>query len=77
MALKPIFAKFDYDADHWVWGLNEDDFHKVQQGYACGRCLEDFGGIYLARCPVCKEEINVVVETPEEWRAHAGSHARP
>jgi hypothetical protein len=65
--IKPIFARFDHAIDAWQWGLNPTDFDKVNQGYACGRCLEDFGGIHLLKCPVCGEEQNLVMDAPPEW----------
>lgn len=67
MAIKPIFSKYDYRAGHWVWGLDKESFEKVQQGYACGKCLEDFNGMWRPVCPVCGNEIEVVVDTPKEW----------
>ena len=76
MAIRPIVAKFDYDADRWIWGLSPEDFDKIAKGYGCSRCLEDFNGKYVAKCPTCGEEINTVVETPEEWRSGARSHSR-
>jgi hypothetical protein len=70
MALKPIYARFDHGEDHWVWGLDQEQFGKVAAGYACGRCLEDFGGKWLAVCPVCREPTAAprVVDLPDEWR---------
>lgn len=65
--IKPIYSKYDPEIDEWVHGLSNDDFEKVRQGYACSNCLEDFGGLYLERCPVCKRG-NVFVEAPPEWR---------
>jgi hypothetical protein len=67
MALKPIYAKRMRGQDEWIWGLDEEDFKKVAAGYACARCLEEFE-FYVARCPVCKNEIQTLVDTPEEWR---------
>ena len=66
--IKPIYSKFDYRAGRWVFGLNPDDFGKVQSGYACGNCLEAFHGLWRPKCPVCGEENEVVVDTPKEWR---------
>ena len=69
MALKPIFSRYNYGADHWQWGLKPDDFAKVTSGYACGRCLEDFSGVWYPACPVCGEETPLpkVVDIPPEW----------
>lgn len=34
--------------------LNRRDFDKVREGYGCPNCLEDFNGVLLLECPVCK-----------------------
>jgi hypothetical protein len=73
VALKPIFSRFDHERDHWQWGLGPEDFAKIMQGYACGRCLEDFNGIWRPFCPVCGEETAApeVMDAPSEWKARA------
>jgi hypothetical protein len=66
--IKPIYSKFDYAAERWVFGLSPEDFDRVQKGYACGNCLEDYNGIWRPSCPVCNKENEIVVDTPTEWR---------
>lgn len=72
MAIKPHFSKFDFEHNCWVFGLDDDDFQMVQQGYACGECLEDFRGEFKLRCPVCGHSTTagdrVILDTPAEWR---------
>jgi hypothetical protein len=68
MTLKPIYSKNDPRTGIWTWGLSPEDFMKIQAGYACGECLEEFPH-WVSSCPVCKAP-NVVqhAPTPEEWR---------
>lgn len=68
MAIKPVYSKYDNVNDEWTHGLTGEDFEKVRQGYACSNCLEDFQGMYLERCPVCRKPTMVMVDTPSEWR---------
>lgn len=63
--LTPIYSK--WDGSRWIFGLNEDDFMKVQAGYACGNCLEDYHGKWLPKCPVCGATAQHVDELPREW----------
>ena len=68
MALKPIFARFDYVADRWIWGLGPEDFRKVQEGYACDRCLEEWT-TWIPSCPVCGESNLPKFDEPRpEWK---------
>jgi hypothetical protein len=67
MAIRPLYSRFDYPANRWEFDLTGEDFDKVQKGYACGECLEDYGGIWLPECPVCRTRTQVVVERPPEW----------
>jgi len=43
---------------------------KVLNGYACGRCLEEFE-FWVAKCPVCGE-VNEPrhSELPSEWKGY-------
>jgi hypothetical protein len=72
MAIKPIFSRFNYEANRWEFLLSDDDFRKVQQSYACGECLEDFQGEFRLRCPVCGHSTaggdRVLFDVPEEWK---------
>jgi hypothetical protein len=68
MAIQPILAKYDYEAERWIWGLSPEDFFKIQNGYACSRCLEEWK-FWVAACPVCGE-VNVPLseDAPKEWK---------
>lgn len=68
--IKPVYSQYDYQQDRWLWGLLKDDFQKIQEGYACGKCLEDYNGVWVAACPVCghPNEVQPVIQTPSEWR---------
>ena len=73
--IKPIFSRYDHEARRWEFGLTPEDFEKVQQGYGCGECLEDFQGEFRIKCPVCGHSTaggdRVLLETPSEWRRSA------
>lgn len=70
--IKPIYSEFDFEANRWLFGLEKDDFEKVQAGYACGECLEDFQGEYKLVCPVCRASTaggdKIILDTPSYWR---------
>jgi len=72
MAIKPVFSKFDWEHNRWDFGLTPDDFGKVQSGYACGECLEDFQGEWKIKCPVCghstKGGDRILFDVPREWK---------
>jgi hypothetical protein len=68
--LKPLLKQWDHERQAWTWGLNPDDFKKVQAGYACSRCLEDFTfwPEIPRECPVCKEpNVPAWAELPPDW----------
>lgn len=68
-ALKPIFSEVQPDGSV-LFGLTDEDLAKVQAGYACPNCLEDFRGKWLAKCPLCKHEFDVsrdIVDAPAYW----------
>lgn len=65
--IKPVYARPNMETGEWQWGLAPDDFHRVMQGYACGRCLEPFE-CWTPKCPVCGNELRVEEEAPPEWR---------
>lgn len=70
MALKPIYSQEDLASGRILWGLSPSDYHKVRLGYACPKCLEDFNGIYMAVCPVCKHVRDMMhdfQQTPEHF----------
>jgi hypothetical protein len=53
------------------YGLLPADFRKVVSGYACGECLADFGGVYMAVCPACGHERDVAADVfaePAYWK---------
>lgn len=39
--------------------LSQDDYEKIAKGYGCPRCLEDYHGVFLLECPVCKHKPDV------------------
>jgi hypothetical protein len=80
--LKPIWKKRHEITGEWIFGLTAEDLAKVEAGFACHRCLEEFvkDGLPTAldECPVCHEppvpaimqvarELLVVVPTPDGW----------
>jgi hypothetical protein len=68
--IKPIYKKWNSEAQAWQWGLAPKDFMRVAAGYGCSRCLEPFE-FWVARCPVCKLEqpgFDVNDDAPSEWR---------
>lgn len=71
MSLKPIYAQEDLRTGRMLWGLGPEDYRKVQQGYACPKCLEDYNGVYMISCPVCGHTRDVsqdFLETPEHFK---------
>jgi len=70
MTIIPTYTGFDEGTGRVLFGLSDSDFNKVTQGYGCPTCLEDFGGVYHAKCYVCGHQRDVsadVVETPRYW----------
>ncbi len=69
MAISAIYT--EQLADGCVqFGLSPTDFQKVQHGYGCPNCLEDFNGLYLTTCPVCGHERDVAqdfIDAPRHW----------
>ena len=53
MAIIPIDWRQSPDGGEAEFLLSNDDYEKVRQGYGCSNCLEDYNGLYLARCPRC------------------------
>ena len=33
--------------------VSRDNWNKILDGYGCANCLEDYHGVWYARCPVC------------------------
>lgn len=68
--LKPIYSEVLPDGNI-LFGLTNEDLAKVEAGYACPQCLEDFRGKYLPVCPLCKHQRDIsrdIVEAPPHWR---------
>lgn len=70
MAIRPIYAKERDDGkEGFVWGLGPADMAKIQAGYACSNCLEEFslGGMptYLTTCPLCGHSQFEAQDVPE------------
>jgi hypothetical protein len=59
VAIIPIYSEIDKRTGKVNWGLGWNDFHKVRSGYGCPACLEDFCGVYMPVCPVCRHERDV------------------
>jgi DNA-directed RNA polymerase subunit RPC12/RpoP len=70
--MKPIYSRFNHEGNYWEFLLSDEDFNKVQQGYACGECLEDFQGEFRLKCPVCgfstEAADRIIFKPPREWR---------
>lgn len=71
MAIKPTYYEEDLFTGEMRWGLAPDDFKKVVEGYGCPKCLEDFNGVFLLTCPVCKHTRipeRDFLPLPEHWK---------
>ena len=77
MTIRPVWKKRHELSGDWIFGLRREDLARVEAGYACSRCLEEFD-TRVEACPVCREpvvpnvgsvarELLVVVPTPEGW----------
>jgi hypothetical protein len=55
-ALVAQWSRQNPETGELEFALEKEDFEKVLQGYACGSCLADYGGMYLEKCPVCGED---------------------
>lgn len=79
MTLTPTWKVQDAKGD-WVFGVGQEGIDKVAQGFACGRCLEEFTDTHrpsgiptrLDACYVCGEKTAitsdfVIVPTPADW----------
>lgn len=67
--ITPVRAKWDRERNEWIWGISEEDFDRIQKGFACVRCLEGFDS-YHEVCPVCGQETKLpdsVADLPPEW----------
>jgi hypothetical protein len=56
VAIRPYYTEVNPHTGRALFALNKDDFEKVRDGYGCANCLEDYFGVYLLTCPVCKHE---------------------
>ena len=73
MAIIPLYTKPPLvPGERPLFALSKEDFEKVRQGYGCPECLEDYNGVYLPQCPLCKHvrRDGEVVQAPEDWEAH-------
>lgn len=71
--IKPVFQLWNNELGEWQWGLNPDDYMRVQSGYGCAKCLEPFE-FWVAVCPVCGQP-NVAekeVPVPSFWKRQGG-----
>lgn len=62
IAIRPIYTYDAQDGSDLVFMLSEEDYRKIAQGYGCPRCLEDYHGVVLTVCPVCKHRADVLVD---------------
>lgn len=56
MAIRPLAERWNDERQEMEFLLSDADFEKVRQGYGCSYCLEDFHGMWLAKCPTCGTE---------------------
>ncbi len=71
--LIPIWSTDPMPGREQTHELTVSDHRKTQEGYACPRCLCDYGGIYRVRCPFCDHVRNVeldFVAPPQMWVDH-------
>jgi hypothetical protein len=54
LAIEPIYVYEPLGRQgDLVFGLTESDYLKIVNGYGCPKCLEDYNGIWRAKCDVC------------------------
>lgn len=70
MAIVPIWSRQDPETGELQFALSHDDFEKVRQGYGCSHCLQDYGGVFQTKCPLCKAD--TFVEAPQWWTGAGG-----
>ncbi len=71
--LVPVYAEDPLPGREVTYALTPTDMEKVRAGYACPRCLADFGAMYRAKCPMCQHVRDVerdFGEAPEMWVQH-------
>jgi len=67
-ALVATWSRQNPETGELEFALEKEDFEKVLQGYACGTCLADYGGVYLKKCPVCGEDrVQSELVVPQWW----------
>ena len=54
VAIKAYYTEVNPVSGRALFALNRDDYEKIRQGYGCPNCLEDYQGMYLPTCPLCK-----------------------
>lgn len=67
--LEPVF--YGPGENGPVGAFSPEDYAKIQAGYACPRCWQEFAMI-LPKCPVCGADLRHnldphIVEYPEDW----------
>ena len=60
MAIRPIYTFDPRDGSDIVFMLSEEDYNKIHAGYGCPRCLEDYNGVVMVKCPVCGHRADVL-----------------
>jgi hypothetical protein len=73
VTIRPIYKTQD-EFGRWIFGLHPPDLAKVEAGFACHQCLEEFevAGIpvQLDKCNVCgasRQDHGAFVATPDGW----------
>jgi hypothetical protein len=51
--IKPYYTYIDPISGRALHAVSRSDYEKIQEGYGCPRCLEDYNGIWRAKCDVC------------------------
>ena len=68
IAIKPVYTYDPKDGSDLVFSLTDEDFDKIQKGYGCPRCLEDFNGVFLTVCPVCSHKADLA--DFQDWKRY-------
>ena len=53
MAIKAYYTEISPHTGRPLFLVSDRDYEKIRAGYGCPHCLEDYNGMYLARCPLC------------------------
>lgn len=76
--IKGFLTPLYYEEHTGRAALFPDGFAKVQQGYACPRCLAEFA-MCLVKCPLCSlvfDSAADLEDSPQDWVDNLKEHAR-